>query len=271
MGVRYPEWREEVLHKAIRAGRGVTITESRGALDLSPQIRTSDPDQLHTFDSCEDLDNYAVNLAGDDCYSDNSDSDAFSEAEWEGWAYDLDRPKVVDEVGTGPGRTRQPSRDGVNTLQGSPISDSELVAFSGSALNGANSPSTITSKPRAQSLSNNSNSNSPVRADVSTPSPSPTSASPTTPSARVRASTVSAQPHNSNSTVVQTTNVGASHSSVSSQLDYGVRGDMTATLRNLEPNTAGGVRSIMRGLSMRAGKESFLRQLENALDFVEGK
>ncbi|KAF8528564.1 hypothetical protein JB92DRAFT_2863134 [Gautieria morchelliformis] len=233
VGVRYPEWREDVIQKAIHASRGLPLPESWGRSDLSPDAETPRKDQLDMYGFVrEDLDNYAAGLVREDYGSDDSDSDAFSEAEWEGWAYDLDRPKFVDEIGA----IRKPVRDGLTTPQGSPVSDPE--------------PAT-------------------VRDQYSPPLLSPTSSTPTTPSARLRASTISS--HTSHSTITNSVAAPRSALSPSNHTDRGLRPDAPTAVRAGEPHTAGGVRGLMRGLSMRVGKESFMRGLENALDFVEGK
>jgi hypothetical protein len=262
VGVRYPEWREDVVQKAIHASRGLAVPETWARSDLSPEANTPRNDQLDLYGFVrEDLDSYAASVFREPYGSEDSDSDVFSEAEWQGWAYDLDRPKFVDEKGA----IRKPARDGLTTPQGSPVSDPELATVPGPIADTVTPPLSGTRRPLPRSFNTS-------LSQVIVPPPSlstPTSPSPTTPNARLRASTISS--HTSQSTITNSVAAPRFAPPPSSQADQGLRPDVPTTLRPGEPNTGGGVRSIIRGLSMRAGKESFMRGLENALDFVEGK
>jgi hypothetical protein len=265
MGVHYPEWREGIIRKAIHAGLGQNPPESWGRVNLSPEAATPRGDQLDMYGFVrEDMESHASTFSREYDDSDDPDSDAFSEAEWESWAYDLDRPKAVAEIGTRHRPTRKRTPSGLHTPHGSPVSDDPPLPGISDPPSNAASPPPSTVLRRAQSIHN----------DYSPPPLSPTPVSPTTPGARLRASTMSAHPRTP--TVV----VGEPPSRVSprftstpsSHVDHHVRPDEAATSRTFEQNTtAGGVRGLMRGLTMRAGKESFMRGLENALDFVEGK
>ena len=59
VGVHYLEWREDIIQKAIHAGRGLTVPESRRAPDISPETETPRIEQLHIYGFVrEDLDTY---------------------------------------------------------------------------------------------------------------------------------------------------------------------------------------------------------------------
>lgn len=274
MGVRFPEWRETVIRRAIRAGQGVPVEEDGWSTHDVATLR-SDTDETDVYGfGLDEPRGSATHLSqngGDNYDSDDADSDAFSEAEWDGWAYDLDRPKVVEGAGEGGvGRTGTDARGGLTTPQGSPVTDdSEPEQISAPAstsrrrIGGVDGfpvrPAAV--RPRARSFGTDS----PVMAVSSSPSSlSPTSSiTPTThtmPGARLRASTVSAAHPRHGATFSSVETLGAPEP------------DETTSTRTVEPGpAAGGVRGLMRGLSMRAGRESFMRGLENALDFVEGK
>lgn len=270
MGVRYPDWREDVIRRAIYAGQNSSFPEPWARPDIASDAETSRDDELDKYGFVrEDVDNYAASLSRE-YNSDDPDSETFSEEEWDGWAYDLDRPKVMDEIGGGAGNTRKTALHNLRTPQGSPVSDDlQTSSVFGPASDSASFPSTTTLRPRAQSFS----SDNPGQSNVSPPLNSPSSASPTTPSGRLRASTISAHPHSPTFPVTTPLNVPIPRfvPSAASHTDFASRTNEPTPLHTFEPNTVGGVRNLMRGLSMRAGKESFLRGLENALDFVEGK
>lgn len=273
ISVHYPEWRETIIRRATYAGLGTNVPECWERAALSPEEETPRGDQVDMYGFArEDVDNYTAAHTREYEDSDDPDSDAFSETEWEAWAYDLDRPKAVEEIGTWYKPTRKLAPNDLRTPHGSPVSDDPQVLVISSPPPAASSSSTSSWRPRSLSM----DADNPLQPLASPPPQSPATTSPTTPGSRGRASTISAHPRN---TTVVVGGLGAHNrptlhftAAASSQMDLQPRSNETTISRIPEPNTTtGGVRSLMRGLNMRAGKESFLRGLENALDFVEGK
>ncbi|KAF8576439.1 hypothetical protein K439DRAFT_1640504 [Ramaria rubella] len=334
MGVKFPEWREGVLQRAIAAGQGNPVPDAAAAAQEFSPASDADVDPLwnNTPTHVEDVygfttdRDYAEYLAreaqglglgngpglglDDDSDDAGSDAEGWSEAEWEGWAYDLDRPKaVVEEGAVVMEGMEERRRRGAVTPRGSPVAvpvevQTGLVIDADAEVDvhaeRAPLPTpTLVLQPRmrSHSVALDSPSGSMSPASVSSHSGSGSAVTPTQagpmPNGRMRASTISAQPQSpsqsqlqqyshSHSRATATASASASTSaSASATSTLNSRhlpptpSATTSSLRALRPedqNTGGGgVRSLMRGLSMRAGKESFMRGLENALDFVEGK
>jgi len=204
LGVRFPEWREELIRQAIEAGLGGYPGKEDGAGDQADD----------TFEDLYDSDD------GD------RDSEAFSEAEWTGWAYDLDRAKVG-------------------------MWDFGVHTPHGSAASGSDGEEKVKSmrRGRAKSITGAKEGQAGGKTAITT---GPTIT-------RHRASTISARSPTTTATVTATASA---------------RATTRFTLDNAEiasPRNGGPKKSLIRGLSMKAGKESLMRGLENALDFVEGK
>ncbi|GJJ10850.1 hypothetical protein Clacol_005078 [Clathrus columnatus] len=315
MGVRFPEWREEVLIRATNAGMGSGV--GVGASNRREYITHDHPhlkkfkqedsaltnlqDLSHT-DTASNLSGTAVemsqvsleDLVGSDS---DSESESGSEREWEGWAYDLDRlkgvrcPKIrgggfnddyeyIHSIATPQativekrlrrstvGRDRSKSTTSAPTPTSTPTmpTASDMLPTSFSTLQPLSSSTTLSS-------SSTITAGSPRNEDVPE---SPVSA---TPSAltRARSATISdarSSRGNPYSFPVQArTNIPLSRNP-SGQRVVPERSRAGAEDTRNAATTASTttMKSLMRGLSMKAGKESLMKGLENALDFVEGK
>ncbi|KIJ56290.1 hypothetical protein M422DRAFT_23580, partial [Sphaerobolus stellatus SS14] len=138
MGVRFPEWREEVIRRAILAGLDWGESDAAagaGAAAYNPFVRahplqhvlypgtsttsvttttgtsSTPPPPSHSptrAASIRTMSTYNPNIPISSDTSDSSDDDdgssnGYSEVEWDGWAYDLDRPKGLVLRGEGEG------------------------------------------------------------------------------------------------------------------------------------------------------------------------
>lgn len=325
MGVRFPEWREEVLIRAVNAGLGSGVglgdlnrqeyiahdhrirkytggAEDSMGLRKQNLTRSSQDSRtsLHT-DGASSLSETVVEtgltLGGLDDSDSDSDSEAESEREWEGWAYDLDRLKGVRYPRTRGGgggsdgdyeynwsittpplnetkSRRSMGRDRAKvvvaatpTPMPTPIASSgdtfvsSICTFQPASSNEVASSTTLSSNSTITAGSFQQNKDAPDSPVMSIP-PSPLAA--ISPVTRVRSATVS-DPRPSRSQVPLSTHQGHQPTSRTKSQATGPERPRTGE------DSRVGMKNLMRGLSMKAGKESLMKGLENALDFVEGK
>jgi len=125
MGMVFPEWGEDVIRRGIRAGQGFPVEEGWGGQEESMDEDTprGDNSDVYGFGFVE-TQTYGAYLGRSEYDCDDPDSDGFSEAEWDGWAYDLDRAQVADDVLARFG-SRKAWRNGMTSRQASAVRDSQ--------------------------------------------------------------------------------------------------------------------------------------------------
>lgn len=297
MSVRFPEWREDVVRRAIDAGLRwdeLELHHGEGGRASTPLARTGlgvsasgDPGEVDTQVVQPEGEGEPIFFGGYDTDEDDgAGSDTFSELEWDGWAYDLDRPKGTAGFGGSSLATARVGggalfgKTGLKTPNASPASatdeeDDEIEAGWETIPTARLRARSVAADPPTSPLAPSS---AAVAASTSTGIASPTDITiPSLPSAsvstRVRASTVSLRstpprrlPADDSPRYMSAPRTPVAASSSFSQAQIG-EGEEFAS-----GTGAGGKKSgIMRGFNMKVGKESFKRGLENALDFVEGK